>query len=109
MIHKLTLDYKSIRGLEAHLIFDAADKQEARKSFEKFLDMTELHETQYAGHSLINTTTHNYLTSDTIAPISISNFNWDSVNTVNTFIVASSNWEEATDIALEISAGDTVA
>ena len=78
MIHKVSVEYKSIHGLEAKLIFDAKDKADARKSFEKFLDMTELHEFQYAGQSLFNT-----MASDTISAIQINNLIWDTNSTVS--------------------------
>lgn len=103
MIHKVSVEYKSIHGLEAKLIFDAKDKADARKSFEKFLDMTELHEFQYAGQSLFNT-----MASDTISSIQINNLIWDTNSTFNTFNIEtlrSSGWEEAPDIMM---LGDTV-
>ena len=100
MIHKVSVEYKSIHGLEAKLIFDAKDKAEARKSFEKFLDMTELHEFQYAGQSLFNT-----MASDTISAIQINNLIWDTNSTFNIETLQSSGWEEAPDIMM---LGDTV-
>lgn len=100
MIHKVSVEYKSIHGLEAKLIFDAKDKAEARKSFEKFLDMTELHEFQYAGQSLFNK-----MASDTISPIQINNLIWDTASTFKIESLQSSGWEEAPDI---IMLGDTV-
>ena len=100
MIHKVSVEYKSIHGLEAKLIFDAKDKAEARKSFEKFLDMTELHEFQYAGQSLFNT-----MSSDTISAIQINNLIWDTNSTFNIETLRSSGWEEAPDIMV---LGDTV-
>lgn len=100
MIHKVSVEYKSIHGLEAKLIFDAKDKAEARKSFEKFLDMTELHEFQYAGQSLFNT-----MASDTISSIQINNLIWDTNSTFNIETLRSSGWEEAPDIMV---LGDTV-
>jgi len=100
MIHKVSVEYKSIHGLEAKLIFDAKDKAEARKSFEKFLDMTELHEFQYAGQSLFNT-----MASDTISAIQINNLIWDTNSTFNIETLRSSGWEEAPDIMV---LGDTV-
>lgn len=99
MIHKVSVEYKSIHGLEAKLIFDAKDKAEARKSFEKFLDMTELHEFQYAGQSLFNRA------SDTISSIQINNLIWDTNSTFNIETLQSSGWEEAPDIMM---LGDTV-
>ena len=100
MIHKVSVEYKSIHGLEAKLIFDAKDKADARKSFEKFLDMTELHEFQYAGQSLFNT-----MASDTISAIQINNLIWDTNSTFNIETLRSSGWEEAPDIMV---LGDTV-
>lgn len=100
MIHKVSVEYKSIHGLEAKLIFDAKDKADARKSFEKFLDMTELHEFQYAGQSLFNT-----MASDTISSIQINNLIWDTNSTFNIETLRSSGWEEAPDIMV---LGDTV-
>lgn len=100
MIHKVSVEYKSIHGLEAKLIFDAKDKAEARKSFEKFLDMTELHEFQYAGQSLFNT-----MASDTISAIQINNLIWDTNSTFSIETLQSSGWEEAPDIMM---LGDTV-
>ena len=100
MIHKVSVEYKSIHGLEAKLIFDAKDKAEARKSFEKFLDMTELHEFQYAGQSLFNT-----MASDTISAIQINNLIWDTNSTFNIETLQSSGWQEAPDIMM---LGDTV-
>jgi transposase-like protein len=99
MIHKVSVEYKSIHGLEAKLIFDAKDKAEARKSFEKFLDMTELHEFQYAGQSLFNRA------SDTISSIQINNLIWDTNSTFNIETLQSSGWQEAPDIMM---LGDTV-
>jgi hypothetical protein len=98
MIHKVSVEYKSIHGLEAKLIFDAKDKAEARKSFEKFLDMTELHEFQYAGQS-------NNRASDTISAIQINNLIWDTNSTFNIETLQSSGWQEAPDIMM---LGDTV-
>ena len=100
MIHKVSVEYKSIHGLEAKLIFDAKDKAEARKSFEKFLDMTELHEFQYAGQSLFNNRA-----SDTISAIQINNLIWDTNSTFNIETLQSSGWQEAPDIMM---LGDTV-
>jgi len=100
MIHKVSVEYKSIHGLEAKLIFDAKDKADARKSFEKFLDMTELHEFQYAGQSLFNT-----MASDTISSIQINNLIWDTNSTFTIETLRSSGWEEAPDIMV---LGDTV-
>ena len=102
MIHKVSVEYKSIHGLEAKLIFDAKDKAEARKSFEKFLDMTELHEFQYAGQTLFNRA------SDTISSIQINNLMWDTTSLTSNFNIESyqsSGWEEAPDIMI---LGDTV-